>query len=49
MSLSLVLLNDTLRWHDNPLQRLFTKQLYLQSPLPDWRERLQRLRLRRRR
>jgi len=36
-------------WPDNPLQRLFTKHLYLQSPLPDWRERLQRLRLRRRR
>jgi Ca-activated chloride channel family protein len=36
-------------WPDNPLQRLFTKDLFLQSQLPDWRQRLNRLRLRRRR
>ncbi|MNG08527.1 von Willebrand factor type A domain protein [compost metagenome] len=36
-------------WPDNPLQRLFTKDLFLQSQLPDWRRRLNRLRLRRRR
>ncbi|QXI09598.1 vWA domain-containing protein [Pseudomonas zeae] len=46
--LSLLLVAREL-WPDNPLQRLFTKELYLQSPLPDWRERLKRLRLRRRR
>ncbi|MNY71791.1 hypothetical protein D3C86_2102150 [compost metagenome] len=37
------------RWPDNPLHRLLTKDLFLQSPLPDWRQRLKRLRLRRRR
>ena len=37
------------RWPDNPLQRLFTKDLFLQTQLPDWRQRLKRLRLRRRR
>ena len=37
------------RWPDNPLQRLFTRDLFLQTPLPDWRQRLKRLRLRRRR
>lgn len=36
-------------WPDNPLHRLFTKDLFLQTQLPDWRERLKRLRLRRRR
>jgi Ca-activated chloride channel family protein len=36
------------RWPDNPLRRLFTKDL-LQTQLPDWRQRLKRLRLRRRR
>jgi Ca-activated chloride channel family protein len=36
-------------WPDNPLQRLFTKDLFLQTQLPDWRQRLKRLRLRRRR
>ncbi|MNK86919.1 hypothetical protein D3C87_1068420 [compost metagenome] len=36
-------------WPDNPLQRLFTKDLFLQSQMPDWRQRLKRLRLRRRR
>jgi Ca-activated chloride channel family protein len=36
-------------WPDNPFQRLFTKDLFLQSQLPDWRQRLRRLRLRRRR
>jgi Ca-activated chloride channel family protein len=36
-------------WPDNPLQRLFTKDLFLQSQLPGWRRRLHRLRLRRRR
>ena len=44
-----ILLVARVLWPDNPLQRLFTKELYLQSPLPDWRERLKRLRLRRRR
>ena len=37
------------RWPDNLLQRLFTKELFLQSQLPGWRKRLERLRLRRRR
>jgi Ca-activated chloride channel family protein len=42
------------RWPDNPLQRLFTKKLFtkerfLHTQLPDWRQRLKRLRLRRRR
>jgi Ca-activated chloride channel family protein len=37
------------RWPDNALQRLFTKDLFLQTQLPDWRQRLKRLRLRRRR
>lgn len=36
------------RWPDHPLQRFFTRERFLQ-PLPDWRERLKRLRLRRRR
>jgi Ca-activated chloride channel family protein len=36
-------------WPDNPLRRLFTKDLFLQTQLPDWRLRLKRLRLRRRR
>jgi Ca-activated chloride channel family protein len=37
------------RWPDNPLQRFLSKDLFLQSQLPDWRQRLNRLRLRRRR
>jgi Ca-activated chloride channel family protein len=37
------------RWPDNPFLRLFTKDLFLHSPLPDWRQRLKRLRSRRRR
>jgi len=37
------------RWPNNPLHRLFTKDLLSQSALPDWRDRLRRLRLRRRR
>ena len=36
------------RWPEHPLQRFFTRERFLQ-PLPDWRERLKRLRLRRRR
>ncbi|AZE23262.1 vWA domain-containing protein [Pseudomonas chlororaphis] len=36
------------RWPDHPLHRFFTRERFLQ-PLPDWRERLKRLRLRRRR
>jgi len=36
------------RWPDNPLQRFFAKERFLQ-PLPEWRQRLKRLRLRRRR
>ncbi|MFW0756924.1 vWA domain-containing protein [Pseudomonas sp. H11T01] len=36
------------RWPDNPVRRLFTKELFLQQH-PDWRQRLKRLRLRRRR
>ncbi|WP_409278847.1 vWA domain-containing protein [Pseudomonas defluvii] len=36
------------RWHDNPLQRLLSNRRFLQ-PHPEWRERLKRLRLRRRR
>lgn len=36
------------RWPENPLQRFFTKAHFLQ-PAHDWRERLKRLRLRRRR
>ncbi|MBV7476266.1 VWA domain-containing protein [Pseudomonas sp. PDM31] len=37
-------------WPDHPLQRLFNKDLFLQTQLlPDWRQRLKRLRLRRRR
>lgn len=36
------------RWPDNPVQRLLNKKHFLQ-PLPDWRQRLKRLRLRRRR
>ena len=47
--LSLLLVGRTL-WPDNPLQRLMTKQMFAQTQLlPDWRERLKRLRLRRRR
>ena len=45
MSLLLVIRE---RWPDNPLQRFFTKEHFLQQH-PDWRQRLQRLRLRRRR
>ncbi len=45
MSLLLVIRE---RWPDNPLQRLFTQSNFLQQH-PDWRERLKRLRLRRRR
>ncbi|MDR9752766.1 VWA domain-containing protein [Pseudomonas sp. SZMC_28357] len=37
------------RWPDNPVQRFFTKELFLQKQHPDWGERLKRLRLRRRR
>ncbi len=36
------------RWPNNPLQRLLSRSHFLQ-PHPDWRERLKRLRLRRRR
>ncbi|AJO78346.1 VWA domain-containing protein [Pseudomonas sp. MRSN 12121] len=36
------------RWPDHPLQRFFSRERLLQ-PLPHWRERLKRLRLRRRR
>ncbi|VVN76050.1 vWA domain-containing protein [Pseudomonas fluorescens] len=36
------------RWPDNPLQRLFIREHFLQQH-PDWRQRLKRLRLRRRR
>ncbi|MNP23425.1 hypothetical protein D3C76_1161350 [compost metagenome] len=36
------------RWPDNPLQRLLNKPRLLQ-PHPEWRARLKRLRLRRRR
>ena len=36
------------RWPDHPLHRFFTRERFLQ-PLPHWRERLKRLRLRRRR
>ncbi|OLF54015.1 vWA domain-containing protein [Pseudomonas chlororaphis] len=36
------------RWPDHPLQRFFSRRRFLQ-PLPHWRERLKRLRLRRRR
>ncbi|VVN84659.1 vWA domain-containing protein [Pseudomonas fluorescens] len=35
------------RWPDNPLQRFFTREHFLQQH-PDWRQRLKRLRLRRR-
>ncbi len=49
LCLSILLVAPVL-WPDNPLQRLFTKDLYLQTQLlPDWRQRLKRLRLRRRR
>jgi Ca-activated chloride channel family protein len=47
--LSMLLVAPVL-WPDNPLQRLFTRDLFLQAQLlPDWRQRLKRLRLRRRR
>ncbi|MGF6162425.1 Ca-activated chloride channel family protein [Pseudomonas sp. 2725] len=47
--LSMLLLAPVL-WPDNPVQRLFTRDLFLQTQLlPDWRQRLKRLRLRRRR
>jgi Ca-activated chloride channel family protein len=36
------------RWPDNPVQRFFTKELFAQQH-PEWRQRLKRLRLRRRR
>ncbi|MGE8177444.1 vWA domain-containing protein [Pseudomonas fluorescens] len=45
MSLLLVIRE---RWPDNPLQRFFTRSNFLQQH-PDWRQRLKRLRLRRRR
>jgi len=45
-----MLLAARVLWPDHPLQRLFTKDLFLQTQLlPDWRQRLKRLRLRRRR
>jgi Ca-activated chloride channel family protein len=49
-----MLLVVRVRWPDNLLQRLFTEKLFtkerfLQTQLPDWRQRLKRLRLRRRR
>ncbi|WP_434603482.1 vWA domain-containing protein [Pseudomonas sp. R1-7] len=37
------------RWPDNPLQRLFTQPLFQPSHPSEWRQRLKRLRLRRRR
>ena len=44
----LVLLVVAVQWPDNLLQRLLRKPRFLQ-PHPEWRQRLKRLRLRRRR
>ncbi|MCJ8204606.1 VWA domain-containing protein [Pseudomonas sp. RGM2987] len=44
-----VLLVARVRWPDNPLQRLFTQPLFQPTQHTEWRQRLKRLRLRRRR
>ncbi|MCE0463212.1 vWA domain-containing protein [Pseudomonas uvaldensis] len=44
-----VLLAARERWPDNPLQRLFSQSLFQPAQSVEWRQRLKRLRLRRRR